>query len=132
MTLHYTPIYAAILGLHFMVLCFFVIRIRRRERIAFSDGGREDLNRAVRTHANFAEYVPLLPILLAFYENGGGSVLLVNLLGISIWAGRVLHAYGLLYEEPKHQTYGSRSRGMVLTFVSLIILSVVNLAQTVF
>jgi uncharacterized membrane protein YecN with MAPEG domain len=132
MSLVYTPVYASLLGLHFIVLCFFVIRIRRRERIAFADGGRDDLNRAVRAHGNFIEYVPFFLILLAFFEAGGGSVWIINLLALAMWAGRILHAYGVLVEEPKHQTFNCRSRGMVLTFGTIIIVSVLNLAYAIF
>lgn len=128
----YTPVYASLLALLFIRLCVGITRIRHRERIAFYDGGRDDLTRAIRAQGNFIEYVPLSLILLGFFEAGGGGIWLVNLLGVSVLAGRILHAYGVLYEEPKQQTYTNRTRGMVLTFTAIVIMALGNLCLAVF
>ena len=123
----YTPIYAALLALWYLKLSVGVIRIRHRERIALQDGGRDDLNRAIRAHGNFAEYVPLLMLLLLCLEMQHGHWLLVNLLGLMVLAGRVLHARGLLYDEPVNGSFKSRMAGMILTFTSLGVLALANL-----
>src|SRR5579884_2717920 len=101
----YTPVYASLLALLYLALCARVILIRRRERIALLDGGNDALTRAIRVQGNFAEYIPLALILLGCFEAGGGGRLLVNLLGIGLFVGRLLHAYGILYEEPRNKTY---------------------------
>jgi uncharacterized protein len=126
--LAYTPAYASVLALMFVVLSANVIRIRRRERIAVLDGGNENMKRAMRAQGNFAEYIPLSLILLGLFENAGGSALMVHLLGISLVTGRLLHAYSLLHEEPKKKHYANRIRGMVLTLVAIVIMALANLA----
>ena len=65
------PIYAGFLGLVFIFLSVRVIRARRQERVALGDGGNPQVRRAMRVHANFAEYVPLALILIAFAELQG-------------------------------------------------------------
>lgn len=48
--------YAAVLGLLFAALSVRTLLLRRRLRVALGDGGDERLLRAMRVHANFAEY----------------------------------------------------------------------------
>lgn len=112
-----TPLYAAILGLFYVGLSLQTIRLRRRHRVALGDGGQNALRRAMRVHANFAEYVPLALLLMFFVESGGGSALRMHVLGIALLAGRLLHAWGVsqLRENLRYRTIG-----MVLTFSVII------------
>jgi len=110
--MHIVPLYAAILALIFVALSVRTLRMRRRLRIAVGDGGDTALLRAMRVHANFAEYVPLSLLLLAFVEAGGANPTLVHALGTSIVAGRLLHAFGVSQVQER---YGFRVLGMVLT-----------------
>jgi len=110
--MHIVPHYAAILALIFVALSVRTLRMRRRLRIAVGDGGDTSLLRAMRVHANFAEYVPLSLLLLAFVEAGGANPVLVHALGTSIVAGRLLHAFGVSQVQER---YGFRVLGMVLT-----------------
>jgi uncharacterized membrane protein YecN with MAPEG domain len=112
-----TPLYAAILGLFYVGLSLQTIRLRRRHRVALGDGGQTALRRAMRVHANFAEYVPLALLLMFFVEHGGGSALRMHVLGIALLAGRLLHAWGVsqLRENLRYRTIG-----MVLTFSVII------------
>jgi hypothetical protein len=68
-----TSFYAGLLAFLFIGLSVRVIRFRRGKHIAIGDGDDPSLRRAMRVHANFAEYVPLALILIAFVEMGGGS-----------------------------------------------------------
>ncbi len=90
------------------------------------------MTRAIRAQGNFAEYVPLSLILLAFFEAGGGGAILVNAFGLAVLAGRVLHAYGVFYEEPNKQSFTNRTRGMVLTFTPIVLMALGNLCLAVF
>ena len=110
--MHIVPLYATILALIFVALSVRTLRMRRRLRIAVGDGGDTALLRAMRVHANFAEYVPLSLLLLAFVEAGGANPTLVHALGTSIVAGRLLHAFGVSQVQER---YGFRVLGMVLT-----------------
>ena len=117
MTLQIVPFYAGLLGLLFVALGVRVIRLRQSEQVALGDGGHESLQRAMRVHANFAEYVPLALILLALAELTGAASLALHGLGLALLGGRVLHAYGV--SQPG-EDYRFRVAGMGLTFVALI------------
>lgn len=112
-----TPLYAAILGLVFVALSLQTIRLRRRHRVALGDGDQAPLRRAMRVHANFAEYVPLALLLMFFVEHDGGSAIRVHALGIALLAGRLLHAWGV---SQLRENFRYRTTGMVLTFSVII------------
>jgi len=107
------PFYASLLAALYLFLSVRVIRMRRRERIAVGDGGNVRLRRAIRVHANFAEYVPLALILAAFVELQQFSPLIIHLLCLALIIGRVVHAYGVSQEK---EDYRLRVVGMALTF----------------
>ena len=60
--------YAALLAFFYIYLSFNVIKVRRAEQISLGDNGNATLQRAVRAHANFMEYVPFALILLFVCE----------------------------------------------------------------
>ncbi|NCP62758.1 MAG: MAPEG family protein [Alphaproteobacteria bacterium] len=53
------------------------------------------LERAMRAHGNFAEYVPLILILMGFLESLGGSAVVLHLIGILLSVARLSHAFCL-------------------------------------
>lgn len=63
MILHIVPSYAAALALLFILLSANVIRGRGQHKVALGSGGMPNLERRVRVHANFAEYVPFTLLL---------------------------------------------------------------------
>ncbi|HAY26639.1 MAG TPA: glutathione metabolism protein, partial [Candidatus Accumulibacter sp.] len=65
------PAYAALLALFFVALSIRTLRLRRELRITVGDGGNPAMLRAMRVHANFAEYVPLGLILLPMNSMNG-------------------------------------------------------------
>jgi len=107
------PIYASLLALLFVGLSIRTLRLRRRLRIAVGDGGSPLLLRAMRVHANCAEYVPLGMLLIVGAETVGTSPLMVHGLGSALFIGRLLHAYGVSQER---EVYAFRVTGMTLTF----------------
>lgn len=89
-----TLFYAGLLGLMFLLLAIRVVRLRRRLQVGLGSGGHEELNRAMRAHANFAEYVPLAVVLLALVEAGTAvPVWVVHLLGLLLVIGRAMHGF---------------------------------------
>ena len=58
------PLYAALLALLFIALSVRTLRLRRHLKIAVGDAGNTQMLRAMRAHANFAEYVPMCLLLL--------------------------------------------------------------------
>ena len=108
-----TALYAALLALLFLVLAALVIRLRQELQVALGDAGEKSLNRAIRVHANFAEYVPLALLLVYFVETSGAPQLLVHGLGLALLLGRALHAYGV---SQTREQLKFRVSGMVATF----------------
>lgn len=111
-----TSFYAAILGLFFVALSVRTLRARRRLQVAIGDGRNEQMLRAMRVHANFAEYVPLTLLLIFVLEFQGGHAVVVHLLCASLVLGRLAHAYGVS-RTPENFRY--RVIGMSLTFFAL-------------
>lgn len=108
-----TILYAALLTLLYLTLCIRVIRLRGKLRIGIGDGGNREMARAIRVHANFAEYTPLALLLLVLVEGQGPPVALLHVLGIGLLAGRMVHAFGL---SQRKEDFRFRVAGMVLTF----------------
>lgn len=106
-------IYAALLGMVFVALSIRTLRLRRRLRIAIGDGDNPLLLRAIRTHANFAEYVPLGLLLIAGCEQGAAPARFLHALGLLLLTGRLVHAYGVSKEA---EVFAYRVAGMTLTF----------------
>lgn len=115
--MHVTFLYAALLALFFVALSLRTLLLRRRLRIPVGDKGNEAMLRAMRVHANFAEYVPLCLLLFYFVEQSGARPMLVHALGISLVLGRLLHAWGV---SQVRENYRFRVLGMTLTFLPLI------------
>lgn len=111
-----TPLYAGLLGLLFLALSIRTIGVRRRLRIAVGDGGNEEMLRAMRVHANFAEYVPLAVVLLFLLETQGAPLVLVHALCAALVIGRLVHAYGV---SRVRENLRFRVFGMALTFTAL-------------
>ena len=93
------PGYAAIFVLIFVLMAVNVTRLRSKYKVSIGDGGRTDLERAARVHANFAEYVPFAILLLAFMEMQRQSIFIIHVLAIILLVGRLLHAYGVAGEK---------------------------------
>ncbi|USH04295.1 MAPEG family protein [Grimontia kaedaensis] len=113
-----TPIYAALLCMVFIYLAMRVIKFRREYKVALGDGDEKLLKKAIRAHSNFAEYVPFTLLLMLMVElQLDQQSQYLHVLGIALFAGRLLHAYAVSQpSEPlKFRVYG-----MLLTFSVLI------------
>lgn len=120
-----TSVIASILALLFIKLSFDVIRLRRKNKVAIGTGGVVELERAIRAHGNFAEYVPIGLFLIGALELNGAPLELVAPLGILLVVGRYFHVKGI--NEPPPQ-FKNRVRGMKFTFVALGLSAIANLA----
>ncbi|MCR9278054.1 MAG: MAPEG family protein [Pseudomonadaceae bacterium] len=117
-------IYAALLALLFVALSVHAIRTRRRLQIAVGDGEQPLMLRAMRVHANFAEYTPIALIVIAAAEISGAADGLVHGLGIALLVGRCLHAFGV---AQLNEDFRLRVSGMMLTLAVLIVASLTAL-----
>jgi len=121
-----TPLYAGLLVLWFLVLSVRVVRARGAGGISLGDGGDARLLRAIRGHANFAEYVPLALLLMAILESSRFSIYVLHALGITLLLARLLHGYALSFTP--HFKFG-RMAGAALTFGVLLVEAVLCLYQ---
>ena len=91
--------------------------------MALGDGGRQDLQQAIRSHGNFAEYVPLGLILLGCLEANHIHWTIVLLLGGVFTAGRLFYAKAFLEATPNTEL---RVKGMKFTLWGLQALAATN------
>ena len=94
-----TAIYLAVLALLYAALGLQVARLRRGNRVAFGDGDNMKLRSAIRAHAHFAEYVPIIALMVAMLEMSGLSAIRVHLLMGTLLVARLLHPLGM-YAKP--------------------------------
>lgn len=113
-----TGLYAGLLALWYLLLGARVSLMRDREQILVGDGGNPRLLSRIRAHANFAEYVPLILILMAALEVGGTvarSVL--HAIGITLLVARLAHGYTMSF-APSFRA--GRMLGAGLTYLLLL------------
>ena len=119
-----TAIYAALLGLLFVVLSIRVVAARRRARVRIGDGGDETLRRRIRAQGNFAEYVPIALILLGLGETAGLPPYALHVMGLALLVGRALHAANI---STPSERIPLRVVGMAITFTVILVASIANL-----
>lgn len=119
-----TPIYAGLLALLYVFLSLRVIRLRRAQRISLGDGGDAQMQRRMRVHGNFAEYVPLALVLMFLAEWLGQPTWLIHLMGALLLIGRAAHAYGV---SQTPQILPLRVGGMVSTIAAIMVGAIANL-----
>lgn len=115
MALPVTAFYAALLAGIFILLSVRVIGARRRYRQALGTQHRL-VERAVRAHGNFAEYVPMALVLLGLLEGMGLPGWWLHALGTALVAARAAHAWGI-GREPEVMRW--RVLGTATTFAVL-------------
>lgn len=118
--MHSAPYFTAF-GLLTILHAYRVILLRRKYRVGLGSGGHPELEKMIRVLGNHAEYVPIGLILLIGLEFVQAPTWYLHLCGITLLAGRLLHAYGLSKSEGL--SFG-RYRGVQLTFLSLFLSSI--------
>ena len=124
-----TLLTASILGLIFVWLSFAVVRLRIGGTASLGTG-KETLGRgedpksqpllvAVRTQANFAEYVPLSLILLGLLEGQGTAPWIVVALGTALIVSRLMHPLGMQMKSPN----AFRAGGILLQWAILVLMA---------
>ena len=112
-----TPLYAGLLAILFLVLSIRVVQLRGTG-ISLGDGGNPAMLRRIRGHANFAEYVPLILLMMAMLELSKFSIYLLHAMGITLFVARLLHAYALSFTE---KFKFGRFWGTLLTYIVMVI-----------
>jgi uncharacterized protein len=119
-----TALWAGLLGVLLLALSARVIQARVSEKVNIGDGGNALLLQRIRVQGNFAEYVPLILVLMLLLELNGASATLLHTLGSSLFVARLLHAFGL--SSSSGPSFG-RFVGTIATFVLLLAASVLAL-----
>ncbi|MCC2637064.1 MAG: hypothetical protein K0Q68_783 [Moraxellaceae bacterium] len=121
-----TLLYAGLLSLVFLVLSARVVLMRGEGGVSLGDGGNPVLLRRIRAHANFAEYVPLLLLMMGFLEASSLPAPALHGLGATLLVARLLHGYALSFSASFK--FG-RMGGAALTFMLLAVTGVLCLYQ---
>jgi uncharacterized membrane protein YecN with MAPEG domain len=115
-----TATYLAVLALLYTVLAVQVARLRLRDRTAFGDNDSRELRSAIRAHANFIEYVPIIVLMVAMMEMSGLAAMGVHVLMGALLITRLLHPLGMYAAPNTLQFRIGRIGGITLTFVLLL------------
>lgn len=121
--------YGALLALVYVALSFWVVYGRTSFRVIHGDGGNERLNRRIRAHANFAEYVPLILLLCAFLEASGADRFTMNALLFPLLVARIVHPFGMIAPENSRQQVLCRASGTLITWLVLIVVALLLLVR---
>ena len=118
--------YAGLGALLILVLAVRVMWLRNDHGVGLGSGGHEGLARAIRAHANATEYLPvalLMLVVLAFEQT---RPWLLQVFGIVLIVGRVVHAIGL--SGSPGRSFG-RVAGIVLTLLVMLAMAGLLIAR---
>jgi uncharacterized membrane protein YecN with MAPEG domain len=119
-----TLLFASLHALLLLALIAPISRHRHRHRIGLGSGGDPVLERKIRAHANFIEFVPIALLMLALLELAGLQAAWLWSFGAVLLLARVMHALGL----SRHAGYSfGRFWGTVLTMLVLLGMAVAGL-----
>lgn len=118
-------VYLALNLILLFIVGFRVIQTRQKHSVGLGDGGNEDVLRAMRVHANFAEYAPLP--LLGLFALGlmHAPVLLIHVFGAVFTAARYAHCFGFTVpgdKRPPGRFFGTIGTGVVILFEAIALL----------
>ena len=127
-----TTAYLGVLALIYAALSLQVVRLRRRNKAGFGDGGSEELRNAIRAHSHFAEYVPLIVLMAALLEMSGLAPAKVHQLMGMLLVARLIHPFGMYAKPQTIQFRIGRIGGMVITTTVMIICALLILQRALF
>lgn len=112
--------YAGVNILLLLILAFRVTSARRKNKVALGDAGNADVLRAIRVHANAAEYIPagIAGITLLALLEPAAPLWLLHASGASLTLGRILHGIGFSMGVLNI----GRMAGTILTFTALALI----------
>ena len=108
-----------------LALSWTVIKGRRSLSLSTGDGGDSMMERHIRAQGNLAEYAPIFVILIAMAELQSSNAVVVSILALVIFIGRLAHAYGFAFTEKNMKL---RVCGMMATLFGISATSLYNLA----
>jgi hypothetical protein len=113
-----------------LALLFFVLSLRvvamRGTGISLGDGGNPAMLRRMRGHGNFAEYVPLILVMMGVLELSHYSAYLLHAMGVTLVIARLLHGYALSFTQ---KFKFGRFWGTLLTYIVMVTAGVLCVYQ---
>jgi len=122
-------LYAGLLALMLVFIIIRVIKMRRRLKVVYGDGGQPALAKAMRGHANFVESGSFGLIVLAALAMTNAPVALMHAIGGLLFLGRILHAWKFLTDGAP---VWARKLGMLFTLASLVLGALTLIIKAVF
>lgn len=119
-----TALYAGLFGSLFVCLSAWVVAGRLRGAVLHGDGGVASLNRRIRAHGNFAEYVPLALLLAALLEGRGVASEWLHGLLAPLLVARLAHPFGMLAPVGSMRQYLLRGAPTLATWVVIATASI--------
>ena len=126
-----TSVYAALLALLYLALSAWVSAGRTRLKVMLGDGGDANLLARIRAHANFAEYVPLILILVAMLEERRTSIFIIHALLLTLLVARIMHPIGMAAPDGSARSSMFRGIGAGANLLVLIAAAVILLVSGV-
>ena len=124
--LNITGLYASLLALIIIWLCYKVVVFRRIKGVDLGDAGDERGVRHIRAQQNAVEYIPIILILFAAYELNGGNHWLLHGIGLAVVFARIIHPLGLV--SKKGISFG-RFYGTLITWLVILLLAGLNIGK---
>ena len=121
--------YGGLFALLYALLSARVVVDRGRTGIVHGDGGHDGLNRVIRAHGNFAEYVPFILLLVGFAEVRGASPSLVHALLLPLMIARIMHPIGMQMPVGSRAQYAWRATSATITWLVLVVAGVLLLVR---
>jgi len=121
-----TSLYASLLALIIIWLCYKVVVFRRLKGVDIGDGGDHRGSRHIRAQQNAVEYIPLTLILFAAYELNNGNHLLLHGIGIALVFARLIHPMGFVSKQGI--SFG-RFYGTLITWLAILLLAGLNIGK---
>jgi uncharacterized membrane protein YecN with MAPEG domain len=128
MQISITALYGAILALIIVALGINVTMHRVKLKVSLGDGGKPEMLRMIRLHANAVEYIPLAIVLMLAYELNGGWHSALHIIGIALVAGRLIQTWAMWSTEVAGP---ARGLGQSLTWLSITALALLNLSKLI-
>src|SRR5262245_37523255 len=124
-----TGFYLSILLVLYVVLALQVSRLRRGNRVTFGDGDNIKLRSAIRAHANFIEYVPIITLLVALLEMSGMPPARVHWLMGALLMARLIHPIGMYVGPRTWQFQVCRVGGITITLFVMVSVAIAGLTR---
>jgi uncharacterized protein len=123
--------YLGILALLYALLSIRVVMLRGKYQVSLGDGGNAALTSAIRSHAHFAEYVPIIALMIALLEKPGTRPARLRLLLGVLLLSRILHPLGMSAAPRTPRFLLFRAGGVIITFLLLVSCAVTLLRRFV-